>query len=157
MSQIAPSGTDVPGMTMPRSRVWRILVDGEGSLATRLAGEVAEAYAVTVNRSPSCGLVMALARDTATNEPFCLGEILVTECTVTIGGHPGYGLVIGERPEIALALAIIDAVWTAGAPELPRWSERLIAEEEAIAAARRRDFAMLEPSRVRFETMEDYK
>ncbi len=51
---------------------------------------------------------------------FHLGEALVTEALVEYEGVQGYGMVMGDQPERALAAASVDAIARAGSPELAK-------------------------------------
>ncbi|NDJ62219.1 MAG: phosphonate C-P lyase system protein PhnG [Chloroflexi bacterium] len=68
--------------------------------------------AVLVNRT---GLVMLPYTDTAQGTIFHLGEVLVSEAHVRIGGEvEGYALCMGRDLEQSLAIALLDAAITAG-------------------------------------------
>lgn len=118
-----------------------------------LAGLLAHpADDLTVISGPTVGMVMARVIEDARNEVFNLGEVLVTECQVRIGGEGGWSMLLGSRPAATLAAATIDAALatnpeTAGVVDA-RLRE-LIARHDADLAVRRSELA---PTRVRFET-----
>lgn len=67
---------------------------------------------VLVNRT---GLVMLPYTDTAKGTLFHLGEVLVSESHVQIaGGVEGYAVCTGRDLEQSLAIALLDAAFTAG-------------------------------------------
>lgn len=113
-----------------------------------LAGETMD-----VVRGPRSGLVMMTARDTF-DADFFLGEVLVTEAEVNCGGFPGYGMVLGDDAERALARAAVAAV--GAAPNRPL-RERVIrflkAEKRKMESRRKRESALISRTRVDFETM----
>ena len=61
---------------------------------------------VTQNRT---GLVMLPAVDSAHGTTFHIGEVLVSEARVRVGGQEGYTACLGRDLEQALAVAILDA------------------------------------------------
>src|SRR5690242_13852742 len=58
---------------------------------------------------PRQGLVMLRVRETIAESLFNAGEILVTEVKLELDGQFGFGMVIGNQPRKALALALVDA------------------------------------------------
>ncbi len=65
------------------------------------------------------GLVRLPLRDPRTGNPFYLGEVLVYEAWLRFPekGVEGYGMVLGERPRMAKALAFLDAALALGLEE----------------------------------------
>ncbi len=60
-------------------------------------------------KPPRTGLLMMSVTD-CFNTGFHLGEVLVTEASVSLNGIEGYGMVSGEAPRKALARAAVDAL-----------------------------------------------
>ncbi|MDQ3411621.1 MAG: phosphonate C-P lyase system protein PhnG [Chloroflexota bacterium] len=69
---------------------------------------------LVVRMEPTVGMVMARAIDGARGEVFNLGEILVTECQVSVGDHEGWSMLAGNRPRGAYWAAAIDAALAGG-------------------------------------------
>lgn len=132
----------------------RILVDGDPALRRRLAGEVAAAQQAQWITPPQRGLVMVQLREAARGSLFYIGELLVSEARVLVAGAVGIGLIAGDRPEEAMALALIDAAWNAGLPQTQAWTPLLRAEAARLAEAHVLHHARLQQTRVSFETME---
>ena len=108
---------------------------------------------IAVVRGPLTGLVMMTARDSV-DADFYLGEVLVTEVEVAYRGCRGYGMVVGDDAERALARASVDAVDAAdNGPLRERINRLLAAESKKIDAQRVREAAILAGTRVNFETM----
>jgi alpha-D-ribose 1-methylphosphonate 5-triphosphate synthase subunit PhnG len=116
--------------------------------------ELLAAEEMTITRPPRSGLLMMTVKDCFNND-FHLGEVLVTEATVTMAGFEGFGMVTGEEPRKALARAAADALLRAGRPELlcdsvqsclalarQRQTTRL-ADEAALTAATRVSFDLM--------------
>lgn len=141
---------------MKRSRYTRILVEGEASLLKTLVGMVASNVAIDTIRAPKTGLVMHKVRDAVSGRPFYLGELLATSCTVRIGKSTGYGLCLGENPEKAYGLAVVDAAWNEERPETKSWLPLLLEEERRIEARHQAEYRQSMQTRVRFETPDEY-
>ena len=107
---------------------------------------------VEILDEPSGAMVMMKHRDPLEKTPFYLGEVFVTQCTVKVSGHIGYGCVIGSDVKRAMYAAICDAVWGGDLP----------LKEELCAAVRNaqsfiddedlRQAALVERTRVDFVT-----
>jgi len=108
---------------------------------------------VNVISPPRLALVMMEARDSVQQERFCVGELLVTECQVTVGEELFRGRVMGNQPLRALALALLTAALTC-APETLRNLEAFFdREREAIQKRRDRMSRALASTKVQFDTM----
>ena len=94
---------------------------------------------------------MARVRETVDGEVFNLGEVLVTACEVTLGGEPGWGMVMGHDPERALCAAVVDAA--SRRKDAAELREDLAREYAAAREARRERWATVQPTRVEFEEM----
>jgi alpha-D-ribose 1-methylphosphonate 5-triphosphate synthase subunit PhnG len=90
---------------------------------------------IEISRPPCAGLVMMTVTDSLATD-FHLGEVLITEADVLLGGVRGYGMIIGEEPRKALARAAADALLRGGRPnELCRQIRDLL----ELAQQRQRD------------------
>ena len=84
-------------------------------LAARVLAEYSAAQ-VRLLSGPRQGLVMLRQQESVADSQFNAGEILVTEVRLELDGQFGFGMVIGDQPRSALALALIDAALTRGGP-----------------------------------------
>jgi alpha-D-ribose 1-methylphosphonate 5-triphosphate synthase subunit PhnG len=107
-----------------------------------------EPIAVLQNRS---GLVMLPMEETTRGELFYLGEVLVAEAHVRAAGHEGYAACLGRDLEQALAVALIDAAYSA-AIERPRIDAFVVAQAAALAEADKALMAQVEATRIDLET-----
>ncbi|WP_409342841.1 phosphonate C-P lyase system protein PhnG [Paenibacillus sp. MBLB4367] len=139
---------------MKRKQRTEILINGSGAVAAALAQEIKERHEVTTVEEPNHGLVMVKVRETAQKSLFYLGEVLVTECKVRIGGRIGVGILKGDEPERAYDLAVIDAAYEAGLKETAAWTEALLSEAGRIAEERKAFAAGVLRTKVNFETMD---
>ena len=108
---------------------------------------------ISVVRGPRTGLVMMSARDSFEAD-FFLGEVLVTEVEVDYAGRRGYGMVIGEDAERAIARASVEAIGASPNRVLQERVNRfLLAEAKKLAARRKKEASLIARTRVDFETM----
>lgn len=93
---------------------------------------------LVVVKPPKTGLVVMQVREPVADERFYLGEVLVTECTVDLGGVLGWAMRAGDDRVAVLAAAVLDAVATAGHPAAAQVAElcdRVAARREAARDA----------------------
>lgn len=142
-------------MALPtRRRRTTILIEGDASLRRALAAEVRAACDVVELEPPRAGLTMVRMRESARRTVFHLGEVLITEAKVEIAGHTGLGLIAGDDEDAASDLATIDAACNARLALTAEWTDRLEAEERALAARRAAEHAQLLETRVRFDSLD---
>lgn len=139
---------------MKRKQRTEILIDGSPEVAISLSRAITNRYNIVMIEELNHGLVMVKVRETAQKSLFYLGEVLVTECKVEIEGAIGVGLVKGDDPEKAYALAVIDAAYGAGLKETEAWFNILQAESDLIAIRRAAFQAKVLQTKVDFETMD---
>jgi alpha-D-ribose 1-methylphosphonate 5-triphosphate synthase subunit PhnG len=65
--------------------------------------------AVTMISGPKLAMVQLRMQESVANSAFNAGEILVTEVRLELNGIFGFGMIIGDDPLHATALAVIDA------------------------------------------------
>ncbi|HQL91599.1 MAG TPA: phosphonate C-P lyase system protein PhnG [Syntrophales bacterium] len=136
------AGTELPDciMHLPEKAVRKLLglVPGE---------------AVTVVRGPQTGLVMMSAMDSHEAE-FYLGEVLVTEAEVDYRGSRGYGMVLGDDADRAIARATVEAIGASPDRVLRERVRRfLAAERRKLETRNKRAASLTAATRVNFETM----
>lgn len=141
---------------MKKSRLTQILVEGTPSFLEKLALEMEQKYSVILVRSPEKSLVMNKARDSVSGHAFYMGEVLITECTVSINSVYGFGAIMGAEPDRAYQLAIVDCAYNAKLPEIQTWNGLLIAEEQQIIYKKRLEFSRIMKTKVNFDTMGEY-
>jgi alpha-D-ribose 1-methylphosphonate 5-triphosphate synthase subunit PhnG len=141
---------------MKKSRLTFVLVEGDPSLLEKLALQIEQRHKVTLVREPEKSLVMNKARDSVSGNPFFMGEILITECTVSIEDVYGFGAIMGEDADRAYQLAIVDSAFNAKLPETLDWEQLLIEEEFKIDHKKRQEHSRIMKSKVNFDTMGEY-
>ncbi|MBD8067906.1 phosphonate C-P lyase system protein PhnG [Bacillus sp. PS06] len=141
---------------MKKSRLTKILVEGDPALLKKLSTQVEGRSHVQLERPASCGLVMIKARDSVSMQPFYMGEVLLSECTVAINDSFGIGVIMGEALEKAYQLAVIDAAFNAQLDITSSWKFELEEEERNIYNKQLMESKIVSQSQVHFDTMEDY-
>ncbi|TGA96035.1 phosphonate C-P lyase system protein PhnG [Sporolactobacillus shoreae] len=141
---------------MSKRRLSKILVTSDLSLLKKISGQAETLAEIRVERAPQTSLVMMKAKDSVSTQPFYMGEALVTECTVSISNTFGIGVVIGEQPERAYRMAVIDAAFNVGLPIVKEWEALLITEEARLVERQNMESARVSESRVNFDTMGEF-
>lgn len=133
----------------------RILVEGNERLLSQLSRQIEQQYKVRVEKPATKGLILTKARDSVSMQPFYVGEVFITECTVSIGQVYGFGAVMGEEPERAFQLAVVDAAFRAALPETASWHRLLLEEEQRIREKHEREHALIMQTKVNFDAEEE--
>lgn len=108
---------------------------------------------ISIRREPQTALVMMTATD-GTGMDFHVGEVLVTEAEVEYAGKVGYALVVGNRPEKALARAGLSVLMAGNGGDIPaRLHGRLLRENRIIRKRERLEAARIAATKVHFESM----
>jgi alpha-D-ribose 1-methylphosphonate 5-triphosphate synthase subunit PhnG len=142
-------------IVLERTRITRIVAECDVDRLKDWVKVIEKNHAVYRVHEPQKTLVMAKARDSATFDPFYLGEVLATECTVKIDDNIGFGLLIGDQPERTYMIAVVDAAFNGKLPEIRDILPSMMDEERGISEKQEREFARSERTRVNFETMGD--
>jgi alpha-D-ribose 1-methylphosphonate 5-triphosphate synthase subunit PhnG len=109
---------------------------------------------VRVEVLPRPALVMMQAEESVERECFCLGEVLITECRVSVRGRRFWGRVLGDQPSRSLALAILAAAQQVLPEALDFLVERFVAERRFLDQQRQKLARAIGSTRVQFETMQ---
>ena len=112
------------------------------SAPARLAALLPDLPAHALLRGPEVGAVMVQGRIGGTGQPFNLGEMTVTRCSVrleggAVGGAVGHAHVQGRDKTHALRAAVMDALLQGGASALRAAVLVPLRAEEAAAHALR--------------------
>lgn len=140
---------------MTRNRRTRILVRDRSGLRAALAAEVRERCDARLLEEPSWGLVMLTVRETARGSLFHPGEAMVSQAKALVDGSVGLGLALGDAPDVAAELALIDGAYNAKSAVSASWESRLAEAESAQAEELERDNASIMKTKVDFGTMDE--
>lgn len=138
---------------MNRRRRTEILIRGNHELAKKICNQIEETYLVKVIQEPNYGMVMTKCRESGKKSLFYLGEVLVTECKVSINGYMGLGLVQGDDEQLSYALAVIDAAYLSKVRGIEEWNTWLEEEEAVINKEAKLEEQKILATKVNFSTM----
>jgi len=137
---------------MNREERFEIIAVSEKASILELAEEILKDTEVKILKEQT-GMIMARASDSVVGAVFNLGEVLVTEAEVEIGGEKGYAMVLGMEPEKACAGAILDAAVETNHPLKNKISETLEEERKKTKERKRKLWGVVKPTKVEFEVM----
>jgi phosphonate C-P lyase system protein PhnG len=108
---------------------------------------------IAIMRGPLTGLVTMSALDSFEAD-FYLGDVLVTEVEVDYAGCRGYGMVIGDDAERAIARASVEAIGASPNRILQERVNRFLhAEAKKLESRKKKEASLIARTRVDFETM----
>lgn len=114
---------------------------------------------VKVLKKPKMALSMMRARESVKQQLFNVGEVLISECTVSVDGYLGYGVALNQSYDKAEAMAIMDAIihsnddkWTELVNNMNTW---LQVQSDLQAKAKRQEFSLIQSSLIQFEMMNE--
>ena len=96
---------------MEKKELFRIMAAADGSMLRELAQPLAEKYGVSVVKAPAKTLAMIKLREPVKNSLFYLGEALVCDTVVELGGTKGTAVVMGDDFDKVSSMAVIDAAF----------------------------------------------
>jgi len=139
---------------MEREKIFDILSMASDETIEDVAKLVLEdAPDAEIIRGPRVGLVMMQAKESVEDEIFNLGEVLVSECAVTLGNFVGWGICMGENLKRASNLALIDLAFEASLPVISKIAAVAEKEQRDQEAKKEELFAAVLRSRVDFEVI----
>ncbi len=137
---------------MNKKRLFQILARADREEVIQLGKKIQqECHSVTVVRQPEKTLAMIKMREPVKNSLFYLGEIIVTEATVTIDGSTGVAVTMGDDFDKTLSMAMIDAACNAG---IFHHEALLTAWESAQHLQMEKENAMMQKTKVDFHSMD---
>lgn len=110
---------------------------------------------IDILKGPSVCMTMVRAEDSLEHQRFCLGEALTTECEVSVDGEPGYGVCLGDEPQRAYCIAVIDALLYGPDPVSAELQDFLAAQTEAVRLKDAEEFNLVLRTQVDFRLMEE--
>ena len=118
---------------MNKKELFRIMAAADSSMLRELAQPLAAKYGVSIVKEPAKTLAMIKLREPVQNSLFYLGEALVCDIVVELGGTKGPAVVLGDDFDKVSAMAVIDAAFNkkvAETAELTTVLERLAARRQ---------------------------
>ena len=138
-----------------RKKRTEIMAKCEAKELKELSRLVEERHNVKVLEKPNSGLVMVKMRESAQKHLFYLGEVLVTECKVTIGDVIGLGIIQGVHLKKAYFMAVVDAAYSADVTEVKKLDKMLYALDEKVKERTAKETARILKTKVDFETLDE--
>lgn len=111
-------------------------------------------YQPTLVKAPGICLTMIQAEDSVEKQGFYLGEALTTDCEVEINGQVGYGICLGDEPNRAYGMAVVEAVLLQNDAQTTLIHDFLTAQASIIRHQEETEFAHIMRTKVDFKLME---
>lgn len=92
-----------------KKRVFKILARATKNEVSTLAGKVKEKNEIVLIKEPNKTLTMIKMKEPVKNTRFYIGEIMVSECVISLNGIKGMAVTMGDDLEKILDMAIVDA------------------------------------------------
>ena len=99
---------------LEKKRLFQILTRADRGDVIALGAELQQNYPVMIVKKPEKSLTMIKMREPVRQSLFYLGEVIVTEATVSLDGVVGTAVTMGDDFEKTLHMAIIDAAENKG-------------------------------------------
>ena len=116
---------------MNRREMSAILAGASAEEVRAAAEGIRDKYEIQILKQPQKTLVMVKVRESVKKSLFYLGEVLATECMVTVNGAKGASVMTGDNFEKCINAAVID-----GFMNTKKMPECGIPEEEREALRR---------------------
>jgi alpha-D-ribose 1-methylphosphonate 5-triphosphate synthase subunit PhnG len=136
---------------------YHILANCPEEQACQLASIVLQSYQqsqVKLLSGPRQALVMLRVRETVANSVFHAGEVLVTEVKLELDGQFGFGMIMGESPRRAMAVALVDAALRKGGLVADQLQRELVELDRQLTKQNQQIQALVARTKADFERME---
>lgn len=135
---------------MEKKRLFRIMAKADREFAIGIANQIKEKEEITIVKEPEKVLTMIKMREPVKQSLFYLGEVIVTEAAVAVGGANGVAVLMGDDYEKTSSMAIIDAAFNSGV-----WQDEtpFLEMEEQLLAQEEKENALFQKTMVDFKTM----
>ena len=135
---------------MEKKRLFRIMAKADREFAIGIANQIKEKEEITIVKEPEKVLTMIKMREPVKQSLFYVGEVIVTEAAVAVGGANGVAVLMGDDYEKTSSMAIIDAAFNSGV-----WQDEtpFLEMEEQLLAQEEKENALFQKTMVDFKTM----
>jgi alpha-D-ribose 1-methylphosphonate 5-triphosphate synthase subunit PhnG len=107
---------------------------------------------VVILSGPKVAMVQLRIQESVADTVFNGGEVLVTETRLELNGVFGFGMVIGDQPEYATALAVLDALGRIDGPHRAYMTDAIVDLGRALTTKHQSEFAASNSTKVAFDT-----
>ncbi|WP_295219371.1 phosphonate C-P lyase system protein PhnG [Ruminococcus sp.] len=136
---------------MEKKQLFQILARADREDVIALGAELQQIYPVMIVKKPEKSLTMIQMREPVKQSMFYLGEVIVTEATVSLDGTVGTAVTMGDDFDKTLHMAIIDAAENKGVFQ----KEELLLEWETQQMQQlEQENAMFQKTKVDFHSMD---
>lgn len=108
-------------------------------------------HTITMISGPKVAMVQLRVSEGVADTVFNAGEVLVTETRLEVNGQFGFGMIIGNQPEFATALAVIDAVMRIPGHHHALIDTRVAELANTLQQQQHRQFAASNSTKVEFD------
>lgn len=123
---------------MNKKELFRIMAAADSSMLREMAQPLTAKYGVSIVKEPAKTLAMIKLREPVQNSLFYLGEALVCDIVVELGGTKGTAVVLGDDFDKVSAMAVIDAAFNKKVAETAELTTVL----ELLAARRQKELEL---------------
>lgn len=95
---------------MTKKELSAVLSRASGEEIEKIAAPLKETEQIEMIKEPQKTLVMVKVRESVGQSLFYLGEVLATECMVTVNGIKGFSVMAGDDFDKTLSAAVIDGL-----------------------------------------------
>lgn len=136
---------------MEKRRLFKILAKADRTIVINMADKIKENNEVVVVKEPEKALTMIKMREPVQETLFYLGEVIITEATVSVNGTNGTAVTMGDDFDKTLSMAIIDAASNA---EVFLEEGTLLELEKEQISIEEKENAMFMKTMVNFHSMD---
>jgi phosphonate C-P lyase system protein PhnG len=133
----------------------KVLVECNLQALISFVEELEKSINIKVVREPGICLTMVRAEDSVEKQEFYLGEALTTECEVLVDNQMGYGVCLGDEPQRAYCIAVVDALLQSGKHYNNEIKNFLETQAAIIAQNEQEEFDQIMRTRVDFKLMDE--
>jgi alpha-D-ribose 1-methylphosphonate 5-triphosphate synthase subunit PhnG len=132
-----------------------VLCECENEALVQLVTNLESELLIEIVVAPKLGMTMVQAEDSIDFQPFYLGEVLITECQVLVNGQLGYGYCMGDAPQKAYSIAVMDAIMhTEGHPKQNDINAFIEIEKAKLLKKQLEEYNQVLKTKVDFKIME---
>lgn len=136
---------------MEKKRLFKIMSKADRSVILELAEDIKKEHEVVIVKAPEKVLAMVKMREPVKEMKFYIGEVIVTETTVSMEGVTGHAVAMGDDFEKTLSMAIIDGAYNGG---FFHQEEVLLKLEKEQKIQEEKENAMFMKTMVNFNSMD---
>ena len=142
---------------MTKKEVSAVLARASRAEVEAAAEKIKENHEISIVKQPQKTLVMVKVRESVKQSLFYLGEVLASECMVTVDGEKGSSVMAGDDFDKVMAAAVIDGLLNIKSEEVQEEQETVKKQIEELKRAQERERAKLNKallkSKVNFNVM----